>query len=312
VVARVRRILHERRVGHTGTLDPFATGVLVILVGRATKLAQFLSGAGKEYEAVVRLGWATDSGDITGAPLIDGRTSNDSSRSSTTRVDTSVRPYLDFSDREIESALTSLRGEIDQVPPMYSAKKHQGRRLYDMARRGEVIERPTLRVRIDTFAALPRDGRLLTKSGDASCDLAVRVICSAGTYVRTLAEDLGKRLNVGAHLAALRRTAAGDFRIAQAVTLEQLQEKIENQQLTSILIPPDGALSHLPFVHLSAEDARQVRNGREVRFDENTYACWPDAQAVRMRAESGRLIAVGMFEKASLSVHPRVVIEVEK
>src|SRR5713226_6678982 len=156
VVARVRRILHERRVGHTGTLDPFATGVLVVLVGRATRLAQFLSGAEKEYEAVIRLGWATDTGDITGAPLIDERTGNDSSRANGTRADTQVRPYLHFSDREIESALASLRGEIDQVPPMYSAKKHQGQKLYEMARRGEVIERQALRVRIDTFAALPR------------------------------------------------------------------------------------------------------------------------------------------------------------
>src|SRR5229473_2472847 len=146
VVARVRKTIGERRVGHTGTLDPFATGVLVVLVGRATRLAQFLSGAEKEYEAVIRLGWATDSGDITGAPLLDERTSDDSSPSNTTRPETQVRPYLNFSDREIESALASLRGEIDQVPPMYSAKKKQGQKFYEMARRGEVIERQALRV----------------------------------------------------------------------------------------------------------------------------------------------------------------------
>ena len=298
VVARVRRITGNRRVGHTGTLDPFATGVLVVLVGRATRLAQFLSGAEKEYEAVIRLGYATDTGDLTGTRVSD--------------FTTETQRSTEIHREEIESAMAALRGEIEQTPPMYSAKKVGGRKLYELARRGEEIERKAVRVIINYFAELNQDGALLKENAEGTSDLRVRVVCSAGTYIRTLAEDFGKRLNVGAHLAALRRTAAGDFRITQAVTLEQLQEKTENRELNSILIPPDAALSHLPFVHLSADDARQVRNGRAVRFDEKTDASWPDAQAVRMRAESGRLIAVGMFEKASRSVHPRVVIDVEK
>ncbi len=149
VVARVRRILHERRVGHTGTLDPFATGVLIMLVGRATRLAQFLSGAEKEYHAVVRFGYSTDTGDLTGKPTSD--ISEGTMRSSP----------LTWSDREIEAALQSLRGEIDQIPPMYSAKKRDGRKLYELARRGETVERKSVRVKVREFEALRCAGTIL-------------------------------------------------------------------------------------------------------------------------------------------------------
>src|SRR5947208_2607885 len=143
VVARVRRILKIKRVGHTGTLDPFATGVLVVLVGRATRLAQFLSGALKEYEALVRFGYATDTGDLTGRRLEVQGAQN---------IVEEVVPT--FAEREIEEALGSLRGEIEQVPPMYSAKKVQGRKLYEMARRGEEVERAAVKVTIHELEAL--------------------------------------------------------------------------------------------------------------------------------------------------------------
>src|ERR1700730_12138955 len=152
VVARVRRIIGERRVGHTGTLDPFATGVLVVLVGRATRLAQFLSVAEKEYEAVIRLGYATDTGDLTGARI-----------SGSEEGFRKPNPCA-WTSEVIESALSSLRGEIDQVPPMYSAKKHQGRKLYELARRGEEITRVPVRVSIREFETLPRDGHVFSKN----------------------------------------------------------------------------------------------------------------------------------------------------
>src|SRR5713226_7599815 len=163
VVARVRRILHERRVGHTGTLDPFATGVLVVLVGRATRLAQFLSGAEKEYEAIIRLGFATDTGDATG------------------RSTTDTQRCTEFPRAAIEAALASLRGEIEQTPPMYSAKKVAGKKLYELARRGEEVERRAVRVTVREFEALPSDGSLLKPNAAGTCDLSVRVVCSAGT-----------------------------------------------------------------------------------------------------------------------------------
>lgn len=297
VVARVRRILGEKRVGHTGTLDPFATGVLVVLVGRATRLSQFLAGAEKEYEAMIRLGWATTTGDLTGARIGDAHPETCG---------------CIWSNEEIESAMASLRGEIDQVPPMYSAKKYQGEKLYEMARRGEEIERQAARVTISAFAArAAASGQLLKKNDDASCELSVRVVCSAGTYVRTLAEDLGKNLGVGAHLVTLRRTRAGNFDIARGLTLEELQEKMKIRALASILIPPDEALAWLPFIDLSAADVRRVCNGVMISVADQPKTCWPDGQQVRLRGADGHLIAMAVFERARRQLHPKVVIEVE-
>ena len=250
VVARTRHILHERRVGHTGTLDPFATGVLVILVGKATRLAQFLSGLDKEYDAIIRLGYATDTGDRTGTP-IPGPPS---------------KP-VNFTEEAIEAALQSLRGDIDQVPPMYSAKKVEGRRLYELARRGESVERKPVRVCIYDFAAISPEGQLIKDNLDGTFDFHARVSCSSGTYVRTLAEDFGKRLYVGAHLAELRRTRVGDFEITQAITLDQLKLHFAEESLGSVVLPLNAALSRLPFVHLNAEDVRRANHGREVTVE---------------------------------------------
>src|SRR5437016_11455108 len=165
VVARVRKIIGERQVGHTGTLDPFATGVLVVLVGRATRLAQFLSGGEKEYEAVIRLGSATDTGDLTGAPRQLPFTAE------TQRTQRLRR-------EEIEAALGSLRGEIEQTPPMYSAKKISGDRLYELARRGEEVERKAIRVSVHEFETINHDAELLKPQRDGTCDMAARVVCS--------------------------------------------------------------------------------------------------------------------------------------
>ncbi|HEV2828685.1 MAG TPA: tRNA pseudouridine(55) synthase TruB, partial [Pyrinomonadaceae bacterium] len=185
VVDDIRHTLHERRIGHTGTLDPFATGVLLILVGRATRLAQFLSGLNKEYEAVIRLGYATDTGDITGTRISIEQNSQPA-----------VAPAGSWSAQQIEAALAKLRGEIDQVPPMYSAKKHAGRKLYELARRGEAVERKPVRVRINAFEPLKPTGELLKDNFDGTFDFEARVACSAGTYIRTLAEDFGKLLGI--------------------------------------------------------------------------------------------------------------------
>ena len=306
VVAKVRHILHERRVGHTGTLDPFATGVLVILVGRATRLAQFLSGAEKEYEAVIRLGYATDTGDLTGTPIHDTQ-----SAEAPTSVDVKVCPYKAPSDEEIESAIAGMRGGIDQIPPMYSAKKHQGRKLYELARSGQEIERAAVRVMIHEFETSPRDGVLLTENEDGTCDLPVRVVCSAGTYIRTLAEDLGRRLGVGAHLVALSRTRAGDFRITDAVSLEELQRMVADQNLSDRILPTDAALSRLPLLHLTAGDAERARNGVPVSVETDAPADWVNGERVRMCGQHGGLIAIGFFDAATRTLQPRVVLAPE-
>jgi tRNA pseudouridine55 synthase len=292
IVAEVRHLLHVRRVGHTGTLDPFATGLLVILVGRATRLAQFLSGVEKEYEAVIRLGYATDTGDVTGKPIGDSKPGTKG-----------------WGKEQIESAMESLRGEIDQVPPMYSAKKQGGQKLYELARRGEVVERKPVRVCIHKFEAIRLTGKptgeLLKDNLDGTFDFEVRVACSAGTYVRTLAEDFGKRLQVGAHLAELRRTRVGDFEIQQAQTLEQVKVNVAEEALGKILLTPDAALTRLPFVDLSVEELSRVRNGMAVQVLSRQ---WHDGERVRIRDQNHNLIAVAEFDAAKGWLQPAVVI----
>jgi len=301
VVARVRKIIGEKRVGHTGTLDPFATGVLVILVGRATRLAQFLSGAEKEYKAVIRLGYATDTGDITGARIEKekpGFTAETQSAQS-------------FRREEIEAALASLRGEIEQTPPMYSAKKIAGKKLYELARRGEEVERKAVRVTVSEFEITANQDQWLRSNDDGACDLAVRVACSAGTYVRTLAESLGERLSVGAHLSELRRTRAGQFRIADAITLDRLDDVARPELIAQVLISPDAALAHLPFANLNAEDGLRVCRGIDLQVEATAAGGWPGGQPVRMRNTDGQLIAVGIYDKGQNALHPHVVIATE-
>jgi len=288
VVARARRILHERRVGHTGTLDPFATGVLVLLLGKATRLAQFLSGVDKEYEAIIRLGYSTDTGDRTGTPIAGPPAKREA-----------------LTEPEIEEALRSLRGNIDQVPPMYSAKKIEGKKLYELARRGESVERKPIHVCIYEFAVIKPGGQLIKDNLDGTFDLHTRVSCSSGTYVRTLAEDFGKRLYVGAHLAELRRTRVGDFSINHAITLDELKIHFGEESIGEVLVPPAAALSQLPFVHLTAEDVSRANHGREVKVAELN---WSDGENVRMCDGDNELVAVGRYDANTNSLHPRVVL----
>ena len=291
VVARARRVLREKRVGHTGTLDPFATGVLVLLAGRATRLAQFLAGAEKEYEAVIRLGYATDTGDLTGARR-EGAAAFDCAALDRARV---------------EAATAPLRGEIEQVPPMYSAKKVQGKKLYELARRGEEVERAAVRVRVGAFEFADWPGGGLLRAGaDGACDLRARVVCSAGTYVRALAESLGENLRTGAHLAALRRTRAGSFGIERARTLEELQQ-LADAGSAEFFVPPEAALPELPAAHLTGEEAGRVAHGAAVgaaRF----AAGWEDGARVRLLDERGRLLAVGVYSAERGVVQPRVTL----
>jgi tRNA pseudouridine55 synthase len=293
VVARVRRVLREKRVGHTGTLDPFATGVLVMLVGRATRLAQFLSGAEKEYEATIRFGYATDTGDLTGARRED--------------VDEGRAGCASLKLEELEAALAPLRGEIEQVPPMYSAKKVAGRKLYELARRGEEVERKAARVRVREFEiVVDEDGGFLRPNEDGTCDVRARVVCSAGTYVRALAESVGENLGAGAHLAALRRTRAGEARLEGALSLEELQKIVEAGG--EFLLPPETALPQLPSAHLSDVEASRVRHGAAVASPLKTE----DGAHVLVFEEGGALLAVAVYDAASGLLRPRVMLAAGK
>jgi tRNA pseudouridine55 synthase len=297
VVARVRKIIGERRVGHTGTLDPFATGLLVVLVGRATRLAQFLSGAEKEYEGLVRLGYATDTGDVTGA-RIESEPHAKTPSAQNLRID------------EIQAAMASLKGEIEQVPPMYSAKKIQGKKLYEFARKGQEVERQSVRVTIREFEMSSPADELPSANDDGSVDLRVRVVCSAGTYIRTLAEDLGQQLGIGSHLAELRRTRAGEFQIDGALTLERLAEVCKLEMLDGALVSPYYALSHLPVIELDIDQARRTMHGLALELAHDGVQSLTDGEAIRLGLQN-ELIAVGRFDATQGVIHPAVVLVTE-
>lgn len=290
VVAQARHILNQRRVGHAGTLDPFATGLLVLLVGRATRLTQFLTTLEKEYEAIIRLGFTTDTADRTGTPI------------------SAVAAEQNWTTEQIEGALSSLRGEIDQVPPMYSAKKQGGRKLYELARKGTEVERAPVRVSIYELEPVKPKGEWLIKNLDGTVDFEVRVVCSSGTYIRTLAEDFGKQLNVGAHLAELRRTRVGDFAIGEALTLTQLKTRAAEEALGRALHTPDAALTRLPAIKVSDEDVRRIRHGLNLEISDPE---WTNGERVRIRDPAGNLIAVGTFSLENTTLHPSVVLSIE-
>jgi len=188
---------------------------------------------------------------------------------------------------------------------MYSAKKVEGRKLYELARRGETVERQPIHVCIYEFAAIRPEGQPIKDNLDGTFDFHTRVSCSSGTYVRTLAEDFGKRLYVGAHLAELRRTRVGDFSIDQAITLDELKIHFGEESIGAVLVSPGAALSQLPFVHLTPEDVSRANHGREVKVAESN---WSDGETVRMCDGDNELVAVGRYDANTKSLHPRVVL----
>jgi len=295
VVARLRRILKTKRIGHTGTLDPFATGVLVMLVGKATRLAQFLDRDAKEYEAVIRFGFETDTGDGTGRRKAKGE----------------GRKAEELKIEEIENVLASFRGEIEQTPPMYSAKKVDGKKLYELARKGVEIERKPVKVSIYELKIIePQRAQRNTEKEiidqkPKTEDYALRVACSAGTYVRTLAEDIGKKIGVGAHLAELRRTKAGKFDLSKAVTMEDLEEIVAAAKLNDILISMNEAVSHLPKVVLNAEQIKNTQNGKRLKSERIEIE---NNQAIRMIDAAENLIAIGFYLKQEKSIQPKLVL----
>lgn len=227
VVQRVRRALRTRQAGHTGTLDPFATGLLVVLVGRATRLARFVESEAKTYLATVRLGVRTETDDLTGAVIEE-------------------RPVVRLSREQVEAALAGFQGEQRQVPPAYSAKHVGGERSYRLARRGVAVPLPETLVTVHRIELVAWEPPAAT----------FRATVSAGTYVRAIGRDLGERLGVGGHLTALRREAIGGLRVEQAVPLDEAGP--------AALQPPARVLGHLPAVRLDPAEKADVVHGRAV------------------------------------------------
>jgi len=278
VVARMRRVLGERRIGHTGTLDPNASGVLPLVVGRATRLAKFLSSDRKRYEALVRLGVSTDT--------YDGEGSQVGSRW------TGPRP----SSAEIAEALMTYRGTFLQQPPAYSAKKIDGERAYHAARMGSTVMPEPVAVTVDRLD-------VMHFAGD---ELTLLVECSAGFYVRSLAHDLGQRLGTGAHLSALRRTASGRLTIDDAIPLEFAERSREDA--VEALISMDEMLPQFQAVVLTDEGLLRAVHGRNISATELASGSSSAAGPVRLVDQLGHLVGIAEPSEAADVLHPSVVL----
>lgn len=266
VVLAARRAFGERRIGHAGTLDPFATGLLVLLLGRATRLLPHLDGVPKEYRAVISFGRETDTDDLAGQTVREA-----------------PPPKLEV----VQNVLSSLTGTLQQVPPAYSAKRVQGRRAYDAARAGDVLELAPASVQVFEWRDLRWDGG----------DLHATILCGGGTYIRALARDLGRLTGSAAHLSALRRVRSGPFHVNDAVALEQLRAG------SAAVRPPLDALPRLPRVMLSDRDAERVLRGIAVAraTDQAEFG-----GAALVDARSGALLAFAQADGANWQ--PRVVM----
>ena len=259
VVVKLKGILHERRIGHSGTLDPMATGLLVVFVGRATRAVQFAESDSKRYRAALRLGITTDTQDITGNIL--------------EQKDATV------TQAELEAALERFRGEIEQIPPMYSAIQIGGRRLYDIARKGGTVERTPRSVTIHELNIAGREGE----------DWLLDVRCSKGTYIRTLCHDIGRALGCGGCMSALRRTEAGAFRVDDAITISEAQRLRDAGEIEQRLLPVDMLFSREKTCTASAQEEKRIRCGTEYRTE------LPDG-LYRVYGESGAFLMLGRAE----------------
>lgn len=268
VVKIVRRLLKIKKVGHTGTLDPQAKGVMVLCLGKATRIVQFLMGQDKEYRFLARLGIATDTQDSSGEE-IDRRDAS-------------------FITREqVEEALDNFRGEILQLPPMVSALHYQGKRLYQWAREGKEIDRPKRKVEIKELVLLD------FKPGDYP-ELTLRAVVSSGTYIRALCHDLGQALGVGGHLSSLTRTRCGSFKIEESRTIKELKDARDENRLKEVICPMDEALREFPALTIKERAVRKLFNGlpllREeiLRKDEEIEP----GDHLRLYSPSGRFLAI--------------------
>jgi tRNA pseudouridine55 synthase len=271
VVQIIRKGTNIRRAGHTGTLDPRASGVLVILVGPAVRLSEYVSASDKRYQAVVRLGQSTDTYDA------DGRV-----------VSTSP---VNITEDEFSNALKQFIGEIEQVPPPYSAVKVKGKKAYEMAREGEEVELLPRKIQVYNLDLLEW----------APPDAVIDVYCSSGTYVRSLAHDLGEALGCGAHLVGLRRTKSGRFTLRDAVPLRKLRESFENGTWYQHLIPAAEALSDWPSVELTHTQVDDVRHGHRIPGDKEL------GNLARGISEQGELVALLEFDPEANEWQPKKV-----
>lgn len=271
VVQIIRRGTNIRRAGHTGTLDPRASGVLVILLGPAVRLSEYVSASDKRYQAVVHLGTSTDTYDADGKVM--------------------TTSPVNVTEAQFEAALKNYIGEIEQVPPPYSAVKVKGRKAYEMAREGEEVDLSPRKIQVYNLELLEW----------APPEAVIDVYCSSGTYVRSLAHDLGGTLGCGAHLVGLRRTKSGRFSLREAVPLRKLRETFENGTWYQLLIPAAEALSDWPSIELTHEQVEAVRHGHRVP------ALVGDGKLARGISQQGELVALLEYDSATNEWQPKKV-----
>jgi tRNA pseudouridine55 synthase len=276
VVSKFRRIANTRKVGHLGTLDPIATGVLPLVIGRATRLARFYTRSDKVYEALIRFGYSTDTFDRSGTP-----------------VSPVSEPHVDV--RELDRFLENFRGEILQAPPPVSAKKVGGVRAYELARKQMPVDLTPVPVQVFDLTLLEVCG----------VEARIRVHCSGGTYLRSIAHDLGQALGCGAHLRDLRRIASGEFTVDRARTILQLEESAAGGRLSEALIPAAQMLPDFPSVYVDSITAGQIRQGRN--FQVSPFRTRLGTHYVKAVSGEGELIAIGEVQLPNL-YHPTVVL----
>jgi tRNA pseudouridine55 synthase len=271
VVNRIRKVARQRKVGHAGTLDPMATGVLLVCLGQATRLIEYLVAGRKRYRATIRFGVSTDTLDADGAV-------------------TAEKSPQDLTEAQLRALLLTFTGEIEQVPPIFSALKKGGTPLYKLARAGQTVEVEPRRVTIDS----------LTWIDWQPPDLTLDVVCSPGTYIRSLARDLGQAAGPGAHLAELTRTASGEWTLAEAVPLARLEREAAHgpSGWQSHLYPPDRAVNHLPRVTLDQKSSQRIKHGQQIEISSDLSAGETEGEVIRAYTPTGQFLAILTRSKA--------------
>lgn len=275
VVAKLRRILGQKKIGHTGTLDPDATGVLPVCLGVGTKLCDMLTDENKEYVAALRFGITTDTQDLSGTML-------------------SSREVSITGEQAIEIA-DGFLGTYEQIPPMYSALKVNGRKLYELAREGKEVERKARTVRIEELEVLHVEMPVLR----------MRVVCSKGTYIRTLCDDIGKKAGCGAAMESLQRTRVGKFRIEEALHLSEVEERLAAGSLEAYIVPADDMFSHLQCIKVLPEYGKQLENGNCLAMKmTDALDRIGDGEQVRVYHENGSFYGIYRYEKRTETFYP--------
>lgn len=273
VVAKLRGVLHERRIGHSGTLDPLATGLLVVFVGRATRAVEFAEADSKEYITGLHLGVSTDTQDITGNIVASSGALPD--------------------EAALREALGRFIGDIEQIPPMYSAIKIGGKKLYELARRGESVERAPRKITVSAIDIAGRDGD----------DYILNISCSKGTYVRTLCSDIGEALGCGACMSSLRRTRAGVFSVDDAHSLADIEAAAREGRLSDIILPVDTLFASFPKLTVSQSAAKRLKNGNIIKIsaEDGEYRVYSDPEEFLLlgRVEGGKLKTIKSFYEVS-------------